>query len=488
MENPGLEPDELSTSGKAAPGQKPKFASLVQSLASTHKKINNKTDENTQNMEPVIEIEATQALVDTVDGAKPSHEHHVQIVDSKDVIDGIRKKVELKPSPLLYGKVGPKQKKREKALTLWGKIWRKIRYALPILLIATMIAINQSIHRRETKQKKVSVNYDYQRLFQVLDRDTPLLREWQSQEITRKFYVFNWTNSHEINKYPSIKPHFDEIGPFVFNEILSKTDLAFDPDDNKVTFNLERTKTFNALGTTGDLNSKIITPNNELTSISNVIYGSISSPAPYFYHQNLTSERKGRFTVFTGKDNPELMNQLIDRNGDTLGEIWSDISTPDFIRPLKIYSPDVCISINFNDIQLTESGRQWASSCIEMEPITDQTTVEKCKVVKRVNRCRGQSGPFTVSFPHFYTDKNYEFDESYLRNVDGLKPDKKKHRSYVKFELKTGKLLEKNVKLQFNVPFKLDNTQSPDKTSNQILMPLFWYEEIIITERALPLS
>lgn len=435
MENPGLELDVISSSEKKQ----------------------NEKDEAIAN-EPA----ASQAFIDTVDAAVKTSHPHVKILlndETEDKLDGIRRKVELKPSPLLYGKKDVK--KRDKALTLWGKVWRKIRYALPVLLIAIMIIINQSIHKRETKQKKSNSNIDYERLFQVLDRETPLLKEWQMQEMVRKFYVFNWTNSDQIGNFPAVKPQFEEVGPFIFDEILRKIDLVFDKDENQVSFSLERTKAFNREASLDELDVKVIAPFDTptLSTISEVLFGSQLSPVPYFYHQNITSERKGRFTVFTGNENRNSMNELVDRPTDTLGDVWSTVSTPDFTRLLKIYSPDVCLSINFNDIQLTENSRQWSSSCIEMEPAHDQTMVERCKVVKRVTRCRGHSKPLTVSFPHFYTDKNYEFDEMFVKNVAGLKPDKKRHRPYVRFELKTGKLLEKRLRLQYNVAYKVEGSR-----------------------------
>ncbi|XP_063705876.1 sensory neuron membrane protein 1-like [Culicoides brevitarsis] len=419
----------------------------------------------------VIEPAVTQALVDEVDAGLRS----VKVENKEeDKLDGIRRKVALKPSPLLYGK--KEVKKRDKALTLWAKIWRRIRYALPVLLIVIMIAINQSIHKRETNQKKPHSQIDYERLFQVLEKDTPLLKEWQMQEIVRRFYVFNWTNSEEIGNFPSVKPNFQEVGPFVFDEMLKKIDLAFDANGNQVSFGLERTKIFNREASVDDLEVKVISAadSTTLSSISEVLYGSFLTPVPYFYHQNITSERKGLFKVFTGNDKRETMNQLVDRAPITLGEVWSTLSTPDFTHPLQIYSPDTCLSVSFNDIQLTEGARQWASSCIEMESQT-----EKCHVVKTVNRCRGHSAPLVISFPHFFTDKNYEYDETITQNVAGLKADKKQHRPYVRFELKTGKLLEKRMRLQFNYVYKVA------RTGTEIVMPLFWYEETLLTERSL---
>lgn len=435
-------------------------AALELDVISASEKKQNEKEETEK--EIVVESEATQALVDTVDAAVKTNPHvKIIVTDDKgeDKLDGIRKKVALKPSPLLYAK--KEVKKRDKALTLWSKVWRKLRYALPVLLIATMIIINQSIHKRETNQKKSNVQIDYERLFQVLDKDTPLLKEWQSLKIGRKFYVFNWTNSDQIGNYPTVKPNFQEVGPFFFDEVLMKIDLAFDTNENQLSFSLNRIKQFNRDASLDELDDvKVIIPAEKPTvsTVTDILYGSLLSPRPYFYHQNITSERKGRLTVFTGNDNREVMNHLVDSPLDTLGDVWSTASTPDFTHPLRIYSPDVCLSTNFNDIQLTENGRQWASSCIEIESSGyDQT--EKCQVVKRVNRCRGHGRPLMVSFPHFYTDKNFEYDEMYLQSVDGLKPDKKRHRPLARFELKTGKLLEKRMRFQYNVEYKLHNSR-----------------------------
>lgn len=31
-----------------------------------------------------------------------------------------------------------------------------------------------------------------------------------------KFYMFNWTNPHEFHASSSVKPHFEQMGPYVF--------------------------------------------------------------------------------------------------------------------------------------------------------------------------------------------------------------------------------------------------------------------------------
>lgn len=357
-----------------------------------------------------------------------------------------------------------KEGKRKKIKPIWRRIWVKLRYVLPILLIGTMIIITNSIDRKETRQKQKDQAVDYLRLFQVLESGTTLYKQWETKHVTRKFYIFNWTNIDEIDEYPNIKPEFEEYGPFVFYETLIKANVVFNTTNgNEVSFNLLKTWTFNRPSSVDDLDA-IVTTNVGPIQVRDLLItnkDSISNNSlPWFYHTDASIEFQGQYKVFTGKENRYEMNQLVTINNQplsTLGDLWSTASSPNLIHPLNIYVPEICLTISFDDIDISTNIRKWSATCIQHESAHDQSTVEKCKVTKKIKSCRGRQ-PLQISLPHFHTDLNYQHDDKYLKNIVGLKPSRLKHASYVAFELETGRFVEKHIRLQFNTPYKLNDS------------------------------
>lgn len=357
-----------------------------------------------------------------------------------------------------------KEEKRKKSKTIWRRLWVKIRYVFPILLIGTMIIITNSIDRKETRQKKKDQAVDYLRLFQVLEPDTPLYKQWETKYVTRKFYVFNWTNIEEIDEYPNIKPEFEEYGPFVFHEKLMKTNVVFNATNgNEVSFNLFKAWTYNRASSVDDLDAIVTTHVGSIQVRDLLITNKDSIPTnslPWFYHTDASIEFQGQYKVFTGKENRYEMNHIVTTNNQplsTIGDLWSTASSPNLIHPLNIYVPEICLTISFDDIDISRKIRRWSAICIQHESAHDQSTVDKCKVIKKIKTCRGRQ-PLLISFPHFHTDLNYQHDDKYLKNIVGLKPNRHKHTSYAAFELETGRFFEKHIRLQFNTPYKFNTS------------------------------
>lgn len=87
-----------------------------------------------------------------------------------------------------------------------------------------------------------------------------------------EFYVFNWTNWEEFNvessgysaaknAWKKTKPKFEEIGPFVFEEIHERVNLKYADDDNEVAFNQIKTWWFRPDLSAGKLTDKIVSLN-----------------------------------------------------------------------------------------------------------------------------------------------------------------------------------------------------------------------------------
>lgn len=73
------------------------------------------------------------------------------------------------------------------------------------------------------------------------------------------FYLYNWTNPHLVHD-SSVKPNFEEFGPYVFREIKVKEDLEWDYDRHIVTYYARRTWYFDESKSNGSLYDMITAP------------------------------------------------------------------------------------------------------------------------------------------------------------------------------------------------------------------------------------
>ncbi|XP_058819875.1 protein croquemort-like [Topomyia yanbarensis] len=71
-----------------------------------------------------------------------------------------------------------------------------------------------------------------------------------------EIYMFNWTNPDELHRYPEVKPHFEEMGPYVFHEVHERVGLVWN-NNNTVTFNQRRTWHFDQDLSKGFLNDTV---------------------------------------------------------------------------------------------------------------------------------------------------------------------------------------------------------------------------------------
>lgn len=69
-------------------------------------------------------------------------------------------------------------------------------------------------------------------------------------------YLFNWTNADDLHKFPTVKPHFQELGPYVFHEVHERKNLVWN-DNNTVTFNQRRTWHFDPDRSNGTMDDRV---------------------------------------------------------------------------------------------------------------------------------------------------------------------------------------------------------------------------------------
>ncbi|XP_063702925.1 protein croquemort-like [Culicoides brevitarsis] len=86
-----------------------------------------------------------------------------------------------------------------------------------------------------------------------------------------EFRVFNFTNWEEFNvegesellrnKWKNVKPKFEELGPYVFEEMHKRVDLAYGDDDEDVSFNQTKTWWFRKDLSNGSLDDMVTNVN-----------------------------------------------------------------------------------------------------------------------------------------------------------------------------------------------------------------------------------
>lgn len=66
--------------------------------------------------------------------------------------------------------------------------------------------------------------------------------QWKETPIPMylKIYLFNWTNAEEVLHDWSVKPIFQECGPYVFSEHHVRVNLTWNASDNTVTYYQKR--------------------------------------------------------------------------------------------------------------------------------------------------------------------------------------------------------------------------------------------------------
>lgn len=71
----------------------------------------------------------------------------------------------------------------------------------------------------------------------VLKPDSKVFNMWRKNPLPLKmdFYFFNWTNPEDINN-SSVKPKFEQVGPYRFIETKEKINITWNKNDS-VTFN-----------------------------------------------------------------------------------------------------------------------------------------------------------------------------------------------------------------------------------------------------------
>ncbi|XP_011639607.1 protein croquemort-like [Pogonomyrmex barbatus] len=275
---------------------------------------------------------------------------------------------------------------------------------------------------------------------------------WQETPIPMyfKFYMFNWTNPHEFYSSSGVKPHFQEMGPYVFREIDYKENQTWN-SNGTVTFQRKKVWIFEESLSNGSLTDEITNLNPIVATLGfsvkykNTIIRKLANglmvrlgeklvltksvnalifegfndtlldiarkmkvtKLPYskfgwFYARNGSASYDGVFNMLTGANNLYEMGILKEWNysnrtknyegscgmiDGTLGDFWPPLQDN---KTLSLFIPDICTSLTLSFVNTTTvqglTGRKY---------IGDKSTLDNGEtVVARKCYCpNGDCGP-----------------------------------------------------------------------------------------------
>ncbi|XP_043065296.1 protein peste [Drosophila ficusphila] len=158
--------------------------------------------------------------------------------------------------------------------------------------------------------------------FMVLEPGTLISSLWQSpsMDINVDLYMFNWTNSEDIND-PTVKPRFQEVGPYRFTERMQKLNVQWHNENSTVSYMRRSRFDFQPELSVGNPSDTIVQPNLLLVGLYQkmLFWGpvmrSIVMMALHIDGKELTMVRPARSWMFDGFDTPLIkLSKLVPTN------------------------------------------------------------------------------------------------------------------------------------------------------------------------------
>lgn len=358
-----------------------------------------------------------------------------------------------------------------------------------------------------------------------------------------KIYLYNWTNAEEATKDWKLKPEFEQCGPYVFLEHHKRVNMTWNPNDT-ITFMQERRWYFQEDLSNGTLDDKITNLNVIATTAAytarnfpalikeglNFLLGqtekvvitrtsgqwmfdgfddklidllknfSIPIHMPFdkfgwFYLRNNSATYDGSFTMYTGRDDIELLGIIEEWNGKpkspaypsycgfvngTSGELWPPVKK---YNKVSVFSPDICSSITlFQSDDIPSVAGIEGKSYVGTDYIFDNGTKypeQACfngvqvfpSGIRDVSKCKF-GAPAFVSYPHFK-----HADPWYLSKINGLDPNGSDYSFKMSLEPNTGVPLE--VDAQFQINILVDKITHIDmfKKAPKMMIPMLWFKQ-----------
>ncbi|XP_060751776.1 scavenger receptor class B member 1 [Tachysurus vachellii] len=351
-------------------------------------------------------------------------------------------------------------------------------------------------------------------------------------------YFFNVLNPEEI--LAGEKPTVEQRGPYVYREKRWKDNITF--HDNKTVSYLEyRQYFFEESMSVGNESDVVTIPNmlvlgasvmmdylpvavkkmisatfetfkegpfvtktvgelmwgynSKLVDFLNTIFpGLMPFKGKFGLFVEFNNSNTGLFTIFTGKDDINVVHKVDSWNGlkkvnywkseqcnminGTAGQLWPPFMTTE--STLSFYSPDACRSMELvYERPGTSQGipvyhyvapKTLFANGSDYPPNEGFCPCRQSGLLD-VRSCRHNS-PVFISHPHFYNA-----DPFLLQTVNGLSPNENEHGLFIDIHPETGIPMNVSIKLQLNLLIK--KVQGITQTGNiaEVVMPLIWFGE-----------
>lgn len=217
----------------------------------------------------------------------------------------------------------------------------------------------------------------------------------------------------------------------------------------------------------------------------------------WFYGRNGSDTYEGTYSIKTGKDSISEIGELVEWNytnktiydngkcgqiKGTVGDLWHPFTANTSSR-LSVFSSDICTSIDLVYGGTTEFLGITGSKFVSHENILDNGTKDpsrKCYCdnvdcqpsgALNVSLCKF-GAPAFISLPHFYLA-----DPSYSEKIEGMKPDKALHETFVVLDPVMGVPMQVKAQLQLNLLVRHDDEIEMFKNISDTFVPMLWFSQ-----------
>lgn len=270
-----------------------------------------------------------------------------------------------------------------------------------------------------------------------------------------KFYMFNWTNAEQFRA--GAKPHFEEMGPYVFREIDYKTNQTWN-NNGTITFQRKKVWIFDESLSKGSLSDKVTNLNPIATtvafsmrrkpgiirifangimvrlgeklmltkSVNELLFTGYNdtmlriarkmkaTKLPYdkfawFYARNGSASYDGVFNMFTGSTDFHKKGMVVEWNlkskpdyyegscgiiDGSLGDLWPPLP---YNKTVSVFIPDICTSLKLSYENTTMFQDLIGKRYIGTEETLDNGAIDASRKCYCPNGDCGPSGTLNIS-------------------------------------------------------------------------------------------
>nr|XP_023016491.1 protein peste-like isoform X2 [Leptinotarsa decemlineata] len=368
--------------------------------------------------------------------------------------------------------------------------------------------------------------------------DSIVFNNWRTNDppLIMDIYIFNWTNAHQVKNH-SVKPEFQEIGPYRFKEVKDKVNITWHNNhtisymhDHKYFFDAEHSvrnlsdviTTLNAVPLTIAYKARHLglfakMPISIALSTTSSIYVKKTAGELLFegYRDPILStlyrlpfvQVQDKFGYFYGKNGTigeDGVYSMSYRNDENFGKIvsWKYRNRTDFFQGecndirgsageffpfdrqrdrLELYNSQLC---KYAILEYVEDVSVDGIHAYKYtgDNMFDNGTTRPENACYCVGECI-PSGAFNVSScrdgsPTFLSLPHfYNADPSYTQNMKGMKPEKSKHSFFFEVEPKTGLILNVQAGMQVNMLLQpIPKIRMYDNVP-KMFVPLFYFSQ-----------